>query len=89
MMKDMKEDCIGIIGMLNDTLDSDWAKSFVRLKMSFWRRHCMGLIFTTSHGVDFFSNILACLEGRMKWTEEGDYNENFRKFINHYRKQYE
>jgi len=85
----MREDCISIITLLERAPKEKWAEHFVRFKMEFWRRYCLGLIFTTSHGLDFFSNILACLDGDMKWTEDGEYNDNFRKFIQHYRKQYE
>jgi hypothetical protein len=84
----MKEECEAIINTLNQVSKEYWAEYFVNAHMQFWRKHCLGLIFTTSHGVDFFSNILACLEGTMKWEEEGEYNDNFRKFIKHYRKQY-
>lgn len=90
----MKEECAQIIDLLNTLPGEKWAEEFVNLHMRFWRKYCLGLIFSTIHGADFFSNILDCLNGK-HWEPDkdepvpGEYEENFRKFIKHYRKQYE
>ena len=82
----MRLDCEACIQILEDCLPKEWAETFVRLKMRFYREHCMPLLFSTIHGADFFENIIKCLDG-MKWEpdkdepEPGEYEENFRKFI--------
>lgn len=86
----MREDCLSIITVLEQTPPETWAETFVKFKMDFWRKYCMGLIFSTIHGLDFFKNVLACLDGT-PWEpdkdepEKGEYEENFRRFIKHYR----
>lgn len=58
-----------------------WAELFVDLKMWFFRKHCRGLICSTSHGTDWFTNIIGLAEGTMEWKEEGEYGNNFRKLV--------
>ena len=83
----MREDCASVISLLQRTPAAEWAETFVSHKCFFWRKHCLGLIFSTIHGPDFFENVLQCLDGRA-WEPEnkGEYEENFRKFIRHYRR---
>jgi hypothetical protein len=54
-----------------------WALWFVELRMSFARLYSKGICSTT-HGVDFFDNVLA---GPDAWKEEGEYGDNFRKLF--------
>lgn len=90
----MRIDCEACIAVLESAAPYEWAASFVRLKMWFWRQYCKGLIFSTIHGPDFFQNVLECLDGK-RWEPDkdepvpGEYEENFRKFITLYRKEYE
>lgn len=58
-----------------------WAELFVELKMAFFRKFARGLICSTTHGLDWFDNIVAACEGRLEWDEKGEYGENFRKMI--------
>lgn len=66
---------------LQGTPSAEWATVFVGLKMLFFRQHAQGLITSTSHGVDFFDNVIDCIEGRLVWDEQGEYGDNFRKMI--------
>lgn len=76
----MKEFSQKSISILENTDSKNWAKVFVELKTEFWRKYAKGLIFSTTHGIDFFENVLNCLDGA-KWKEEGEYGDNFRKLI--------
>lgn len=58
-----------------------WAELFVDLRMWFHREHGRKLICSTSHGIDFFRNVIEVAEGRLVWEEEGEYGDNFRKLI--------
>lgn len=58
-----------------------WAEVFVALKMSFFRQHARGLVCSTTHGLDYFDNVVAACEGRLQWDEKGEYGQNFRKMI--------
>lgn len=88
---DMRRDCVSIITLLERAPASEWAVRFVNYKMQFWRTYCFGLIFSTIHGADFFQNVLNCVDGLLKWEPDkdepvpGEYEENFRKFIKHYK----
>ncbi len=92
----MRQDCECIIAILESCAPYEWAELFVNHKMRFCLQYSvpLGLIFSCIHGIDFFDNILKCLDGA-KWEPDkdepqpGEYEENFRKFIKHYRKQYE
>jgi hypothetical protein len=81
----MKNDLNKIIDLLNKTSINDWSKVFVEQKIYFWKKYCMGLIFSTIHGADFFNNVNDCLTGTKTWKHDGEYEENFRKFIKHYK----
>jgi hypothetical protein len=60
---------------------SKWAGTFIQFYLEFWRRYGRGLTISISHGVNFFDNVIGCCEGTMKWTEEGEYGNNFRTMI--------
>jgi hypothetical protein len=80
--KDPVLDCAKACELILDLAPSwRWADVFVDLKMWFHGRHGRGLISSTSHGIDFFRNIIDVAEGRMKWEEEGQYGDNFRKLV--------
>lgn len=76
----MKQFLIKAIDILNHT-QKEWGKVFVNLKMEFCRKYQRGLITSTIHGADFFSNLLNCIENKTQWDEKGEYGENFRKLI--------
>lgn len=83
----MRDDCHFILELLKECPSDKWAEIYVNSCMWFWRKYCLGLIFSTIHGADFFDNILKCLDGTL-WLPDnkGEYEENFRKFIKHYQK---
>ena len=82
----MKQFCLNAINLLNSANIKDWAVLFVNLRMEFARTYQKELITSTYHGIDFFQNVLDCLNGK-KWLEPGEpeiksiYGENFRKLI--------
>lgn len=80
----MKQDCEDIITLLESSTPSEWAELFIELKLLFYRKHCLGLIFSTVHGIEFFNNIIKCMNGE-QWTPDGEYEDNFRKFITHHK----
>ena len=80
--KDPMLDCAKAIELFLSVLPADrWAFWFVDLKIWFHRQHGRGLISSTSHGIDFFRNIIDLAEGRLEWDEEGQYGDNFRKLV--------
>ena len=54
-----------------------WAIMFVELRMAFSRLYLHGML-STSHGADFFDNVLA---GPDAWDEKGEYGNNFRELL--------
>jgi len=84
----MRQDCEAIIKQLESCGIKEWAEVWVNHRIRFHRAYCMGYIFSTLHGTEFFSTVIKCLDGAT-WesTNDGEYEENFRKFIKHYRKQ--
>ena len=58
-----------------------WAEEWVHQRMEFHRKHGRGLTLSTSHGIEFFQNVVDACEGRLKWKEEGIYGDNFRRLI--------
>ena len=58
---------------------------FCKRREELHNRFFPGLVFSTSHGISIFKNVLDCLRGR-EWKEEGEYGNNFRKGIDKYRK---
>lgn len=58
-----------------------WADVYVELRMIFHRRYGRGLVISTTHGADFFDNVIDCCEGTLAWDEKGELGENFRKMI--------
>ena len=54
-----------------------WAVRFVELRLRFTRLYPHGLL-STSHGIDFFDNVLA---GPEAWDEKGEYGKNFRVML--------
>lgn len=73
--------CQQIQQQLDSLNDQRWGLFFVEARMQFHRRYNDGLIFSTSHGIDFFTNVIDSFEGRLQWDEKGVYGDNFRKFI--------
>ena len=79
----MKDFCIKANQTLNGASKSDFAPMFIGLKRLFYDKYQNGLVFSTAHGVDFFTNVINCLDGQ-KWEEKGEYGNNFRKMIEMY-----
>ena len=73
--------CKQVQQQLDSLNDQRWGLFFVEARMDFHRRFCNGFIFSTSHGIDFFTNVIDSFEGRLQWDEKGCYGDNFRKFI--------
>ena len=63
--------------LLETVPSSYWAVVFVELRMAFNRLYPHGIL-STSHGVDFFDNVLA---GPDAWDEKGEYGNNFRTML--------
>lgn len=64
-----------------DALESErWAEVFVERRMDLQRQYLRGLVLSTTHGADVFTNILACLDGA-EWEEKGELGNNFRALI--------
>jgi hypothetical protein len=62
----------------------EWAEMWVFYRMEFHRKHGRGLIMSTWHGLDFFSNVLFCLNGgdiEELGEPKGEYKNNFKKLI--------
>ena len=57
-----------------------WAELFVARRLEFARRFGNGLVFSTSHGAEFFDNVVKCIEGE-EWDEKGELGNNFRKLV--------
>jgi hypothetical protein len=62
-----------------------WAEVFVKRRLEFAGRFNNGLIFSTSHGADFFDNVVNCIDGA-EWEEKGELGNNFRKLVDMGRK---
>jgi len=69
------------VEVLNLVPSQHFAAEFIRLKEAFFRKYHDGLICSTVHGIDFFTNVVACCEGRLEWDEKGEYGNNFRRLI--------
>jgi hypothetical protein len=67
-----------ILGKFSAT---EFAVAFVEARMAFARTYTRDYLFSTSHGLEFFQNVLDCASGKLVWKEEGEYGNNFRKFI--------
>jgi hypothetical protein len=77
----MKQFCEHAIFILAYSRGKVWADEFVRLRMDFHRQHGRGLILSTWHGLDFFDNVLNCLNGGECDEPKGEYRNNFLKLI--------
>lgn len=75
-----KQHCLSVIKELKNCHKERWAEIFVARRIQFARLWSGGLIFSTSHGADFFDNVVACLDGK-EWDEKGYLGDNFRKLI--------
>lgn len=74
--------------VLLDTLSNisygNWAALYCKLRIEFFHLYnTEKLICSTAHGIEFFHNMLAVMEGRMVWKEtddkcrETEYSKNF------------
>jgi len=77
----VRQFCVDTLELLTTCSKDVWAKTFVDRRMEFARTFANDLTFSTSHGVDFFTNVIACLDGEMEWDEKGHLGDNFRKLI--------
>lgn len=78
--------CLAVIDILRKVPSYLYGELFVEFRMEFCRLFTAKLIMSTSHGSEFFQNVVNCLEGKEEWTEAGEYGDNFRKMIELYRK---
>lgn len=72
------------IGELNQLTGKNFARRFISLKSEFYHKFQRGLITSTIHGADFFSNIIryyGCPEKWIEGDEKSIYAENFREII--------
>lgn len=84
----MKQFCINSINSLNNCPIETWAVLYVTLKMEFFGKFQHGLVCSTYHGLNFFQNLLDCLNGK-EWNPtndngepiKGEYESNFRKLV--------
>lgn len=80
--KDPTVDCAKAIVLVLDVAPKwRFGDLFVDLKIWFMRKHGRGLTTSTSHDTAFFQNVIDVAEGRLKWKEEGEYGDNFRKLV--------
>ena len=89
MKDDIRNECVQILAFFESVPSKDWAYHYVRLLMDFYGKYCCNpfYLFSTSHGCDFFTHVIECLDGK-EWEPDntGEYEENFRRFIKHYQK---
>lgn len=73
------------VELLNRCSSNEFAEIYVTRRMTFAREYSQGLISSTAHGANFFSNLLSG-----KWPEynpttrdgeSGEYGDNFRKLL--------
>ncbi len=76
----MKAFCENVLAELKACKNEEWAVIWVNRRMEFTRKFNMDLCFSTTHGADFFQNVLDCLAGTI-WKEDGLYGKNFRELI--------
>jgi hypothetical protein len=62
------------------------ADEFVRLREQLHNLYFKRVIFSTSHGVDIFQNIINELN-KPNWVEDGEYGFNFKSAIKRFRTQ--
>ncbi len=77
----MKKFCEDAIAKLKGVPDTEWANTFVELRMEFCRKFQRGIITSTWHGIEFFDNVLFCLNGGDVKEPAGEYKTNFKKLI--------
>lgn len=70
---------VALLSLSNTPVD-EWASAWVCWKMAFMREFAPNYVFSTSHGIDFFQNVLDGCNG-FEWSEKGEYGERFRRFI--------
>ena len=86
----MREYCVAAIAELKTLKAPVWAERFVALRMDFCRKFQVEdkLITSTSHGTEFFLNVLNGLNGQEwdKHEHKGIYEDNFRRLVEKGRK---
>lgn len=73
----MQTFCRAVLRDLADTPPDRWAEEWVEARMEFCHLFPHDLL-STSHGIDFFANVIA---GPDAWDEKGEYGNNFRKMF--------
>jgi hypothetical protein len=81
MNTEVLEFCQHMQNILGKFSDREFAVAFVEARMAFARTYTRDYLFSTSHGLEFFQNVLDCASDKLVWKEEGEYGNNFRKFI--------
>jgi hypothetical protein len=71
---------------LKSTPNKQWGARFVQLRSDF-NNFFPHETFSTSHGIDFFENILGHISTQVLWEEKGEYGKNFRTLLDQQAKQ--
>ncbi len=66
-----------LLDQVGNQSPGEWPAQFVALRMGFCWLFPHGTL-STSHGIDFFDNVIA---GPEAWKEESEYGENFREML--------
>jgi hypothetical protein len=70
----------------------EYGRTFIKLREQFWRKYAKNRIFSTSHGADFFENIIECVLDNKRWPTDfldkrstggqiGEYDTNFTQML--------
>lgn len=82
--KEYVKGVVVVLDILSQSKYSKWASLYVHYRLEFFHNYNPDkLIVSTAHGIDFFHNMLAVMDGRMVWKElddkgrETEYSRNF------------
>lgn len=78
----MRQFCLNAVCELLECDERQWAETFIRLRYREFRQQFVprGMVFSTTHGAEFFTNLIQCLDGK-EWSEKGELGDNFRKLV--------
>jgi hypothetical protein len=66
----MKKYALNAILQLSGLAGPEYAKTFVELRVEFFRRFQGGLLTSTVHGAEFFENVLAYVDQPKTWLDQ-------------------